>query len=282
MEIITGYTGTPHITAAQDRAENQGTFGTGSYVLNVGSKLAATAISANEVQIADGVLSHQGCLAIIANGSYDSLPIANGSQGMNRIDLIVARYTKDSGTNVESMSLAVIQGTATSSTPSAPSYNNGDIQNGDTPVDMPLYQVRLTGISLTSITPVFTAVQTQSETDTLLNTVNTRTTTTAGTFSKIASVTLNVNTKLHKTGDTVVFNIDATTSANIPSGSGSAGFITFPSGYRPATSIEFLGIDATNSVVKGFWVTANGQIQVAISAIPANAVFRVSGSFSIS
>lgn len=168
MEIITGYTGTPHITAAQDRAENQGTFGTGSYVLNVGSKLAATAISANEVQIADGVLSHQGCLAIIENGSYDSLPIANGSQGMNRIDLIVARYTKGSGTNVESMSLVVIQGTATSSTPSAPSYNTGDIQNGDTPVDMPLYQVSLTGISLTSITPVFTAVQTQSETDTLL------------------------------------------------------------------------------------------------------------------
>lgn len=258
MEIITGYTGTPHITAAQDRAENQGTFGTGSYVLNVGSKLAATAISANEVQIADGVLSHQGCLAIIANGSYDSLPIANGSQGMNRIDLIVARYTKDSGTNVESMSLAVIQGTATSSTPSAPSYNTGDIQNGDTPVDMPLYRVRLTGISLTSITPVFTAVHTQSETDTLLSALNGNSTRVGLTNSNNISDGMGflIYDPVRKS---VRIYAEFFSTSDIAS---SATLFTVPTGYRPSENTRIPCLYATSAMTRGFYVTcnANGDI----------------------
>lgn len=168
MNIITGYRGEPHITSAQDRAGNQGSYGTASYVLNVGSKFAATVVSANEIRLADGILSHQGCLAIIETGTYDSVSINNGAQGMNRIDRIVARYTKDSETNVESVELAVIQGTATASTPSAPAYNQGTIATGSTPVDMPLYQVRLTGITVTSCTAEFDTVRTQKEMDTLL------------------------------------------------------------------------------------------------------------------
>lgn len=274
MNIITGYRGEPHITSAQERGENQGSYGNGSYVLNVGNKLASTIVSNNEIRISDGVISHQGCVAIIEAGTYDSVEIANGTQGMNRIDRIVARYTKNTSTNIESVDLYVIQGTPTEGTPSAPSYTTGDIQTGSTTVDMPLYNVRLTGISITSCTAVYTSVKTQAELTTMTNIVS-------GTFSSISTVTLNAQTKLHKIGDTVVFNIDATTSANIPTGSGSAGFITFPSGYRPASGIEFLGIDVTNAVVKGFWVPSNGQIQVALSAIPANAVFRVSGSFIV-
>ena len=172
MEIITGYRGEPHITSAQDRDGNQGAYGAASYVLGVGSKLAATIISANEVRIADGVISHQGCLASIGSGTYDSLSIDNGAQGQNRIDLIVARYTKDAETDIESITLNVIKGTAVSGTPSAPSYNSGNIQEGDSPVDMPLYRVRLTGITLSSCTAVFTVVSTQAELDALMSTVN--------------------------------------------------------------------------------------------------------------
>ena len=35
MNIITGYKGTPHITAAQDGAVNAGIIGSGNYILNV-------------------------------------------------------------------------------------------------------------------------------------------------------------------------------------------------------------------------------------------------------
>ena len=41
MEIKTGYRGTPHVTSAQDQAQNQGTYGEESYVLSIGQKMAA-------------------------------------------------------------------------------------------------------------------------------------------------------------------------------------------------------------------------------------------------
>ena len=172
MNIITGYRGEAHITADQIRDQNQGCFGDGSYILDVGSKLAATAISATSVQLSDGIISHQGCTASIPYGSTESVTIGNGSQGMQRIDLIVARYTKDAGTGVEDMELVVIQGTPAASNPSAPSYNQGSIHAGDSPVDMPLFEVALDGISIDSVTQVASVVKTQAETDSEISTLN--------------------------------------------------------------------------------------------------------------
>lgn len=169
MNIITGYRGEAHITADQIRDQNQGCFGGGSYILDVGNKLNATAISATSVQLEDGMISHQGCTASIPYGTVESVTIGNGSQGMKRIDLIVARYTKDSGTGVEDMELAVIQGTPAASNPSAPSYNQGSIHAGDSPVDMPLYQVILDGISIDEIVQVAPEVKTQAESDNQLS-----------------------------------------------------------------------------------------------------------------
>lgn len=174
MNIITGYMGTPHITSAQDRGQNQGCFGTGSYILDVGQQLAAEIVSANEIRIRDGVLSHQGCVGIIEQGAYDSLEIANGSQGMQRIDLIVARYEKNTETSVESLNLVVIEGTAAASNPTAPTYNEGDIQAGDSPVDMPLYQVNINGVNIASTTLVASKVQTQAELQSAVSELNSK------------------------------------------------------------------------------------------------------------
>lgn len=172
MNIITGYRGEAHITADQIRDQNQGCFGDGSYILDVGSKLAATAISATSVQLSDGIISHQGCTASIPYGTTEAVTIGNGTQGMQRIDLIVARYTKDAGTGVEDMSLAVIQGTPAASNPSTPSYNQGSIHAGDSPVDMPLFEVALDGISIDSVTQVASVVKTQAETDAEISALN--------------------------------------------------------------------------------------------------------------
>lgn len=169
MNIITGYRGEAHITADQIRDENQGCFGDGSYILGVGSKLAATAVSATSVQLADGIISHQGCTASIPYGTTEAVTIGNGTQGMQRVDLIVARYTKDAGTGVEDMALAVIQGTPAASDPVTPSYNAGSIHAGDSPVDMPLFKVILDGISIDEIVQVADSVKTQAETDADVN-----------------------------------------------------------------------------------------------------------------
>lgn len=152
MNIITGYKAEPHITAQQDRNVNMGIFGTGAYIANLGNKLAATVVSANEITIADGLLVAEGCTAEVERGTSESMEIANGSQGMLRIDLIVARYTKAAGTGVEDMQLAVITGTPAASNPATPSYNTGSIANRDTLVDFPLYTVNLNGISIESVT----------------------------------------------------------------------------------------------------------------------------------
>ena len=152
MKIITGYKAEPHITSQQDRNVNMGIFGTGAYIANLGNKLAATVVSANEITIADGLLVAEGCTAEVERGTSESMAIANGSQGMLRIDLIVARYTKAAGTGVEDMQLAVITGTPAASNPATPSYNTGSIANGDTLVDFPLYTVNLNGISIESVT----------------------------------------------------------------------------------------------------------------------------------
>lgn len=152
MIIITGYRGEPHVYPYHERETNIGIFGSGTHILDVNSKLAATVVSNNEVQVADGVVICEGCTAEVARGTTESITIENGSQGMQRIDLIVARYTKTAGTAVEDMQLAVIKGTPAASNPAVPSYNQGLIADGDSPVDFPLYRVNLDGINITSVT----------------------------------------------------------------------------------------------------------------------------------
>ena len=151
MNIITGYRAEPHITAQQDRNANIGIFGSGAHILDVGAQMSATVVSANEIEIADGTMVAEGCTAEIARGTTESLAIENGNQGMLRIDLIVARYSKASGTGIEDMSLVVITGTPASASPAVPTYNTGVIADGDSPVDFPLYRVNLNGISITSV-----------------------------------------------------------------------------------------------------------------------------------
>ncbi len=158
MEIITGYTGKPHVTAEQDRDINIGMFGSSSYVLEAGMQLKAEVSSNNEIKIRDGVLLHQGCAASIKKNTYDSLTIINGSQGMKRIDLIVARYEKNQDDGTEKITLKVLQGTPAETSPAVPAHTTGDIQAGDTVADMPLYQVVIDGLNITELKKVFETI----------------------------------------------------------------------------------------------------------------------------
>lgn len=157
MEIITGYTGKPHITAEQARDLNQGIVGTSSYVMNVGQKLRLEVKSNNELAMYDGILVHQGCAASIKKNTYDTLTIENGTQGMKRIDLIVARYSRSAGSGAESVEVIVIKGTPVASNPEIPAYRTGTVQLGDT-VDMPLYKVRIEELSIKSVDKLFEEV----------------------------------------------------------------------------------------------------------------------------
>ena len=201
MDIITGYTGSPHVTAEQDRDINIGIFGNESYVLQTGSQLTAEVSSNNEIKVRDGVIMHQGCAASIKKNTYDSLAITNGSQGMKRVDLIVARYSRDPSTNVESLALKVIQGTPSENSPTVPGYTTGDIQSGDLVADMPLYQVILNGLNITEIKKLFSLQGSIAELNSNLTNVNNALTSMKSNLMAINTYSMTLNTSNVKTPD---------------------------------------------------------------------------------
>ena len=62
MELVTGRSGSPHITSQQDRQLHQGIFGDGAYILNTGNMLEPEVQSSNSIHIKDGALMFQGAL----------------------------------------------------------------------------------------------------------------------------------------------------------------------------------------------------------------------------
>ena len=163
MQLNTGDTGRA-VSPAADGSLYSKIFGSGCYVLSGGNELKAEIQSNNLIKIYDGDLIMQGRHSYIPASDSDNVTINNGSQGMNRKDLIVARYTKDS-TGVEDVTLQVVQGTATSGTATAPGYTDGDILKGATAKDFPLYEVSLTGINITEVKKLFKVLGTNEDLD---------------------------------------------------------------------------------------------------------------------
>lgn len=125
--------------------------GSGSYILNSGEYIEPELQSNQALRIRSGILMHHGGIAEVKQNTYDEVTIGNGTQGMKRIDLVVARYTKDPETEHETMTWVVIQGTPAASDPVAPAYTEGDMQNGDLTDDCPVFEVHLDGIQVTEV-----------------------------------------------------------------------------------------------------------------------------------
>lgn len=147
--IITGYTGTRHITPAMDAAVYRSTFGADSYILSDGNQLAASMPDINSFTILDGLVSMQGHQVQI---TQETLSIDTCANGYSRIDLVCLRFEHDNGSSVDNTSLVVIKGTEVQdpNTPSVPTHNTGDIDSGATIVDFPLYQLNLSGSTITT------------------------------------------------------------------------------------------------------------------------------------
>lgn len=153
MELVTGRSGSPHITAQQDRQLHQGIFGDGAYILNTGNMLEPEVQSSNSIHIKDGALMFQGALFSVKVGTYDEVTINNGNQGMKRKDVIAVKYTHDSSQNIEAGDWTVVQGTPVASNPVIPDMPvaDGDIQAGDSEVYCPVFVVTLDGINVTGV-----------------------------------------------------------------------------------------------------------------------------------
>jgi len=156
VRLETGDTGVA-VTADSDGALYSGMFGVDNYVVATGNKFKAEIQSNNKIKISDGSAIMNGRHIRVPAGDSELVTINNGSQGMNRIDLIALRYKKEL-TGVESGSLVVIQGEETASEPKAPDHVKGDILTGATQADFPLYEVKLEGINITDIKPLFQTI----------------------------------------------------------------------------------------------------------------------------
>lgn len=172
MELVTGRKGSPHVTSQQDRMLNQGIFGEGSYILATGQQLEPQVQSSNEIRIRDGAIMAQGALGCIKVNTYDSVTIQNGNQGMKRIDLICWQYTYDAEQDVESASWVVVQGTPAETDPEVPAHTEGNIQEGDTLVQIPVFAVNIDGINVTGVDVLLNVAMDMSTANAYLSDLN--------------------------------------------------------------------------------------------------------------
>lgn len=173
MKIVSGRTGSPHVTSQQFRQMLEGIIGQGSYIITSGENLKPELSSNNLMKIRSGMMAHHGCISCVDIGTYDEVTLTNGSQGMKRIDLIVNRYTRNAETEVENCSWKVIQGTPVASNPAVPAYTSGNLQNGDLVDDCPAFEVHYDGINVTEVKSLLSVTDGLSELNSNLTKTNT-------------------------------------------------------------------------------------------------------------
>ena len=168
IKIITGATGGNNVNAEDDRANNYGTygvtgllasdgctFGTDGYLQGVNG-ITAQLIDSSTVRISSGDIIMQGCHARIPYGQHIDLSIEPGTTGYNRVDCIVAEYTRDD-LGVESMSINIVKGDNTTDTitidklyPIIANVATGNIYKGDALVREVLWTIVVSGTTVSA------------------------------------------------------------------------------------------------------------------------------------
>jgi len=156
-ELVTGYGGSPHVGSADVGAFQAALCGAGDWVFVTGQAFACQAVSANVVRIRDGEAVMQGRHFRTQPDDYTDLSVANGQPGLKRNDLVVARYTRDGATGVETVALAVLQGTPGAEA-ADPAVTTGDVTAGALLHEMPLWRIPLDGLTVGAPVRLFSPV----------------------------------------------------------------------------------------------------------------------------
>ena len=151
VHLITGHAGKGHVTALDVARFNMGIFGPDTYVMEVGDMFEAVR-SGNSVTIQSGELVMKGRHVSIPEGSSEEVSIETTSG--NRVDIIAMRYERSEG--VETASIVVVKGESTEgNVVREPELEDGDINNGDTVLEVPLYSVYISGGNIVSVSKKF-------------------------------------------------------------------------------------------------------------------------------
>ena len=160
VHLITGFKGEEHIQSADQGSFNASFFGGGEFVMEAGNQCEASIINNNTVRVLDGDILMKGRHIRIPYNTYIDMNIQTGTAGVNRNDMIVMEYSKDSATGIETADLKVIRGAAVEGTATDPAFVQGDILGGANLNQMPLYRVKIEGVVLASVEQLFTAIPT--------------------------------------------------------------------------------------------------------------------------
>ncbi|MFB1412442.1 hypothetical protein, partial [Bifidobacterium sp. 2450] len=150
--LVTGSHGgdDPHVESKHDALMHAAMLGRSGYILKTRNWTEKpTAKDANNITIPAWDLVVEGRQIYIA--APTDVNIQSGSQGQKRRDLIVARYSLNSDTGVETVTLEAIKGKPSADTPADPGIETGSIIGGAIVSDLPLCRVNLDGITITSI-----------------------------------------------------------------------------------------------------------------------------------
>lgn len=141
--LVTSHQGEDHVESYNDRHYNAGHIGNDSYAFKGRGNFACSMVDSNTLRIMSGDAQCCGAHWSI-DSDYEEYTIETGTPGYKRTDLVVAHIET---APQETMDIRVLKGEETTGTPVTPSYIEGDLNAGDTVVEMPLCSVELNGIN---------------------------------------------------------------------------------------------------------------------------------------
>ncbi len=144
VDLVTGHSGSAHITSEHLGAFNVGLIGSGTYILPTGDRCACRRSTANSVVVQSGDVVCQGRQVHITGNN--TLQIENGVQGQKRVDYIGIQYTRNSA-GVENTKLKVVRGRS-GHTYNYSKFSRDGILRGENDVFCPLYEVEIDGIDI--------------------------------------------------------------------------------------------------------------------------------------
>ncbi len=172
MDLLTSYKGKAHLTSMQFRALIESICGSESRIANLDEKMILELAENNTMKIRSGILIHHGAVMQVKRGTYDPITYQNGSQGMKRIDLIVAKYSKSADTKIEDAEWEIIQGEASDSDPVVPTFTEGDMQDGDLIDRCAFAELHFDGINVTEVKQLVPVARNTEELEAELDELN--------------------------------------------------------------------------------------------------------------
>ncbi len=220
-----------HILAQDDAAIYQGIFGSDG-VLNIGSKFKTTVINNNVVRVADGILCVGGHIARTLYADYQDMTIENGASGKYRNDIIYAKFAT-SGDH-DTMTLEVKKGNSTNGTPQDPVMVKEDLYQGGILREYPLWRVKLSGLSITAVEPMYVVIPTVPELE-----------------KKVAQLSTDLS------GAVSVKNFNITSNSIASGGYGTLSTNVSQNGYQPLGIIQIYSTNESSTLLQRYLISDN-------------------------